>query len=251
MAGSLGPGEARCKACLLALPCSLSGRHVPVSHRHCRPRVSDRSGPQEGLGQELCACRWGSPGSSLCGAPLQGGSQGGRAPAHRWPPGLLRSENTAKGRRQRLEARGTSAVAKGGSRATPGVVGVRQPRPGANSGRARTGARGRPRPGLHAHHHAAPSGSRVSRASREAPTGRDAPSARARCSRRPVRGEDTHSDPGARGQLVKRGQTGRRGSQELLTEALHGVLRPADQGPARPGPGTLRLTGRGQGPLPL
>lgn len=105
VAGSLGPGEARCEACLLALPCSLSGRHVPVSHRHCRPRVSDRSGPQEGLGQELCACRWGSPGSSLCGAPLQGGSRGGRAPAHRWPPGLLRSENTAKGRRQRLEAR--------------------------------------------------------------------------------------------------------------------------------------------------
>lgn len=139
VAGSLGPGEARCEACLLALPCSLSGRHVPVSHRHCRPRVSDRSGPQEGLGQELCVCRWGSPGSSLCGAPLQGGSRGGRAPAHRWPPGLLRSENTAKGRRQRLEARGTSAVAKGGSRGAPGVVGVRQPRPGANSGRARGG----------------------------------------------------------------------------------------------------------------
>lgn len=137
VAGSLGPGEERCEACPPALPCSPSGRHVQVSHRPCCPRVSDKSGPRKGLGRELGACRWGPPGSSLCGAPPQGGARGGRTLAHHWPPGLLRSENAAKGRR-RLEAGGASAAAdQGGEPRSPGRK------------------RGRPRLGLRARHHAA------------------------------------------------------------------------------------------------
>lgn len=59
-------------------------------------------------------------------------------PARRWPPGLLRSENTAKGR-QEPEARGTSAVAHCGRE-------PRSPRGGgseAASARGKLGPRGR------------------------------------------------------------------------------------------------------------
>lgn len=141
VAGSLGPGEERCEACPPALPCSPSGRHVQVSHQPCCPRVSDKSGPRKGLGRELGACRWGPPGSSLCGAP---------------PPGrLTRRPDTCSPLAARL-----APVRKRGQGETE--AGSRRPECGGRPGRGTKEPRAqtrapsaRPRLGLRARHHAA------------------------------------------------------------------------------------------------